>query len=763
MFFSLSICYGQLLSTVFTSVDTLALNNGAYSGSIEITGTNVTPIISSTCGFNIKHFGVASTYGSGKTMAIAHESIISNGTLPFQDNELFFTQAFNWLSNGISSSNILLKKGWITDNNSTSIKTQLQSLGYSFSSTNSNLTSTLLTNIDILILGNDWNGNLPYSTSEINAVKTFVNNGGSILILGLGWSWPNNINDYPMNSIAHEFNYHFSTDGINESTFTNFHPTDTSFSNCFSPFLNSNIARGDTLRELKIAVSSTGEFTQENGGIANTKILIESWLEELNLMYGREYALRFKLIPNNDDLIFSNANTDPWTTIPLGSGGCNNAGLIDQENVIDSIIGYQNYDISHVIISPSHLNGGCASSFTFGISGGLNIPITRHEIGHQFGQSHTINHTDNSNYEPENGGWTLQGGNNQGRAHGHSYHQLAQTLNNNPNLGEKLSTGNTIPTIDAGLDYFIPKNTPFTLKAQAFDPDPNDSLTYVWDNMDKGVEQYIPVPDDRQGALFMRLLPTSNNTRTFPKIEDILLGQTSNSQEQLPSQARHMNIRVTVNDNHTMNYFGNNIPVSGINSDDLRLIVTEQGPLEVTSQSFSGISYTGLETPLVEWNVNQTDLAPISVSHVKISLSTDGGITFPIILNPSTLNDGSEMVQIPEINTNQARIKVEAINNIFFNINSKDFKITYNVGIENNFNSSFNIYPNPAKNQIIITNNSIKEDYQFQISNIQGKILWTGRNTKFFNSSFLSNGLYFITLKGFESNSKLVKKIEIIK
>jgi len=52
------------------------------------------------------------------------------------------------------------------------------------------ITSNELFNTDILILGNDWNGQQPYSESEISAIEEFVSEGGSLLITGLGWSWP---------------------------------------------------------------------------------------------------------------------------------------------------------------------------------------------------------------------------------------------------------------------------------------------------------------------------------------------------------------------------------------------------------------------------------------------------------------------------------------------------------------------------------------------------------------------------------------------
>ena len=53
----------------------------------------------------------------------------------------------------------------------------------------------------------------------------------------------------------------------------------------------------------------------------------------------------------------------------------------------------------------------------------------------------------------------------------------------------------------------------------------------------------------------------------------------------------------------------------------------------------------------VTWDKANTDLPPIGTTDVKISLSTDGGLTYPIVLAASTANDGSEAVTIPNVAT----------------------------------------------------------------------------------------------------------------
>ena len=70
-----------------------------------------------------------------------------------------------------------------------------------------------------------------------------------------------------------------------------------------------------------------------------------------------------------------------------------------------------------------------------------------------------------------------------------------------------------------------------------------------------------------------------------------------------------------------------------------------------------------------------TDLPPVSTAAVKISLSADGGYTYPHVLAASTANDGSETVTLPRSSAVKARIKVEAIGNVYFDISAVDFEI----------------------------------------------------------------------------------------
>ena len=98
-----------------------------------------------------------------------------------------------------------------------------------------------------------------------------------------------------------------------------------------------------------------------------------------------------ELVPNNDDVIFLNASTDPYNV--------SNSAV---QNTIDTIIGNANYDVGHLYAFQGSIfgNAGCiACVCTPGAKGqaytvhsapdsdNFNM-IASHEFGHQFGGWH---------------------------------------------------------------------------------------------------------------------------------------------------------------------------------------------------------------------------------------------------------------------------------------------------------------------------------------------------------------------------------------
>jgi hypothetical protein len=97
-------------------------------------------------------------------------------------------------------------------------------------------------------------------------------------------------------------------------------------------------------------------------------------------------------------------------------------------------------------------------------------------------------------------------------------------------------------------------------------------------------------------------------------------------------------------------------------------------PFRVTSQAVPQVIH-GTTLQNITWDVAGTNAPPINVSDVKVTLSTDGGATFGTVLAESTPNDGSFAVNMPDVDAQRARIKVEAIGNVFFDVSHADFTL----------------------------------------------------------------------------------------
>ena len=188
---------------------------------------------------------------------------------------------------------------------------------------------------------------------------------------------------------------------------------------------------------------------------------------------------------------------------------------------------------------------------------------------------------------------------------------------------------------------------------------------------------------------------TTSPTRVFPDLQQILDDNTNAATGACTNGPIALPVPVSVNECFaeflpTIDYVGfagiNATPLSlhfrftardgggGVDSaDTLVLIDNTAGPLRVTSQG-SPTAYTGGSNQTVTWNVNSTD-KPSLAPNVMISLSTDGGYTYPHVLAASTANDGSEAVNLPNVATLHARIKVAAVGNVFFDVNHSDIAI----------------------------------------------------------------------------------------
>ena len=455
-----------------------------------------------------------------------------------------------------------------------------------------------------------------------------------------------------------------------------------------TPLADGPLARpsGTQLRTYRLAVAATGEYTAYFGGtVAAGQAAIVTAVNRVTGIYERDLSIRLQLVANNNSLVYTNAATDPYTNDDPYS-------LLDENQAnIDSVIGNANYDIGHVF---STGDGGLSYLGVVGVRGlkamgetgstsptgdAFYVDYVAHEMGHQFNANHTFNGVNgaaagNVNagtaYEPGSGSTIMSYagicGADDLQAHSDDYFHsasldeiIAYVDGSIPGVGTRTSTGNSIPTVSAGLDYTIPARTPFALTAAGSDAN-GDPLTYCWEERDRGPVLALSAGDNGSSPIIRSFSPTANPTRTVPRLPN-LLNNTTVPGEILPTTNRTLNFRVTVRDNRSGG--------GGVNSDDMTLTVVNTGtPFQVTSPN-TAVTWTTATTQTVTWNVAGTSGGTISTAQVDILLSTDGGNTFPIVLVAGTANDGTETITVPTISsTTTARVKVQAVGNIFFDV-----------------------------------------------------------------------------------------------
>ncbi|MEO7310256.1 MAG: reprolysin-like metallopeptidase [Chitinophagaceae bacterium] len=475
------------------------------------------------------------------------------------------------------------------------------------------------------------------------------------------------------------------------------------------------------LKTMRLAQSCNAEYANYFGATSSAQVglvlaAFNATLTRCNGVYEKDLALHLNLIANTTAVIYYNAATDPYSTT-LSQWN------LQLQQTLTNVIGSANYDIGHmfgatggggnagcigcVCVNPASSNslakGAGITSPADGIPQGDNFDIDYvvHEVGHQLGGNHTFSMSnEGTGVNKEIGsGITIMGyaGITAQDVAPHSidvYHE-ATIAQIQANLATKscpittsITANNAAPVIGALSNYTIPISTPFALTGAATDAN-GDALTYSWEQDDNASSTQtgassVASPTKATGPNWLSFSPTASGTRTFPKLSTILSGllvtpvlpggDAGTNIEALSSVSRTLNFRLTVRDNHV---FSATAPVSVAQtafSDVVVTVSSASGPFAVTAPN-TAVNWAGGSTQTITWSVNNTTAAPVSCANVKISLSTDGGQTFPTVLAASTPNDGSAALVIPATPSTTARIKVEAVGNIFFDISNTNFTI----------------------------------------------------------------------------------------
>ncbi|APZ96389.1 right-handed parallel beta-helix repeat-containing protein [Fuerstiella marisgermanici] len=464
-----------------------------------------------------------------------------------------------------------------------------------------------------------------------------------------------------------------------------------------SATIGNNIDVGDQLRNYRLAIAATAEYTAFFGGQTQALTAIQTFVDDVNSIFESELSIRLDLV-SGLSTIFTDAGTDGYSN--------GNTGAMINENtpILNNVVGVGNYDIGHVFgttgsggsglaglgVVNSSTSKGRGVSLSANPQGSSWLSLAAHELAHQFGADHTFNadafgsavgNREGTNaYEPASGSTLMSyagisGADNlqvdpNNYLHAASFEQVQTFIAGSGTPNSTTSTGNNVPVVNGGADFTIPAGTPFELTAVGFDADLGDTFTYTWEQLDLGPAMSLPLTDNGSSPLFRSFLPSTDSTRTFPRLPDLVNNvNTAAIGEALPTTTRDLNFRTTVRD-------GN----GGVNSDDVLINVVNTGsPFAVTAPN-AAVNWTGGSTQTISWDVAGTTGSGINTSNVAIDLSLDGGLTYPFVLAGSTTNDGSHTLTVPNIDTTEARVRVRGVGNVFFDISDANFTIISNAG-----------------------------------------------------------------------------------
>lgn len=161
--------------------------------------------------------GFGGYYGDGR-IAIwsGHEGYFGSGPDASADDNLFRQQLFAWLLDGRHRVGFTGAHGeWLKHNNaSPALLASMDGQAITHGSIDSALDEAVLSGYDCVVIGNPWGA---LTTSERSALESWVGDGGSLLVLSLGWSWGGDLADYAPQQLGLTFGWEIQRGTIEDA------------------------------------------------------------------------------------------------------------------------------------------------------------------------------------------------------------------------------------------------------------------------------------------------------------------------------------------------------------------------------------------------------------------------------------------------------------------------------------------------------------------------------------------------------------------
>lgn len=447
--------------------------------------------------------------------------------------------------------------------------------------------------------------------------------------------------------------------------------------------LASTPLRGTSRNDMTLAYLPTAEWTFLHGNsIESALSAMVELTTRINAIYEKEICVRFILTSEQDKLIQFDAATDGLTNDD--SSIMLSEAAVVYDRLTPSLVCQLRHVLGTVGGGIAMLGSVCStqagvSSCGLPVESILTVQVAAHEMGHQFSSHHTFGGRGEScasgagaRVEPGSGSTIM----------GYSPYCYPDNISFVPEFqfhsfylpematraacgGVVVPLDNNSPTITFPQNLLLraPLKTPLLLPCSITDAE-GDSVAVSWDQIDAGPPASLAQGDLGNNAIIRTFLPSPEGNRVVPRWETLLNAAPSPG-ELLPTRSRLLKFRAFARDNRAGG--------AGTALQDLMIAISNSPPFALLTPQDGLVRSSG---PLqVTWAVAGTNTGIFNLPEVEISLMRSDDDRSPLILAASTPNDGSEVVTLPDIAIDRARIIVHPINAAFFDVSRKPFEI----------------------------------------------------------------------------------------